>query len=60
MNNIVDYDLREAYNSMKSMDKLAQVDLRISGIPCYKEMGYAVTYCKDINATMDRKSSSYN
>ena len=26
MNNIVDYGLREAYNSMQSMDKLAQID----------------------------------
>ena len=26
MNNIVDYGLREAYKSMKSMDKLAQID----------------------------------
>ena len=29
MNNIVDYGLREAYNSMKSMGKLAQIDLII-------------------------------
>ena len=60
MNNIVDYDLREAYNSMKSMDKLAQVDLRIPGIPCCKKRGYTGAYCKDINATMDRESSPYN
>ena len=60
MNNIVDYGLREAYNSMKSMDKLAQVDLRIPGIPCCKERGYTGAYCKNINATMDRKSSPYN
>ena len=26
MSNIVDYGLREAYKSMKSMDKLAQID----------------------------------
>ena len=27
MNNIVDYGLREAYNSMKSMDKLSEIEL---------------------------------
>ena len=26
MSNIVDYGLREAYNSIKSMDKLAKID----------------------------------
>jgi IS5 family transposase len=26
MSNIVDYGLREAYNSMKSMDRLAKID----------------------------------
>ncbi len=26
MSNIIEYGLREAYNSMKSMDKLAQID----------------------------------
>ena len=30
MNNIVDYGLREAYKSMKSMDKLAEIDPMIN------------------------------
>ena len=30
MSNIVDYGLREAYNSMKSMDKLAEIDPMIN------------------------------
>ena len=38
----------------------SQVDLSIPGIPCCKERGYTGAYCKNINATMDRKSSPYN
>ena len=30
MSNIVDYGLREAYNSMKSMDKLAEIEPMIN------------------------------
>ena len=31
----------------------------ITGIPCYKDKGYAGAYCKDINATMDKASREH-
>ncbi len=37
MNNIVDYGLREAYSSMKSVDKLKEIDPMIDWEPCAKK-----------------------
>jgi IS5 family transposase len=37
----------------------SKVDLSITGIPCYKDKGYAGAYCRDINATMDKASREH-
>jgi IS5 family transposase len=37
----------------------SQVDLRISGIPCYKDKGYAGAYCRDIYVTTDKASRNH-
>ena len=36
----------------------SQVDLSIPGIPCYKDKGYAGACCRNINAAMDKTSTS--